>query len=197
MIAVLFARQDSRYKDFAAQYDVYDINRDARHFAADYPVIAHPPCRAWGRLSHMANPRPDEKDLAWFALDKVRTNGGALEHPTGSRLWKEGNLPLMGQGYDDFGGFTLELDQYDFGHVAHKKTKLYICGIKIEQMPPLPPPNTAATDRSIAGNVKGTKRCTQYQREYTPDGLIEFLTKICNTIKENRNALYDLRQNVK
>jgi hypothetical protein len=195
MIAVLFARQDSRYKDFAAQYDVYDIDRDARHFAADYPVIAHPPCRAWGRLSHMANPRPDEKDLAWFALDKVRTNGGGLEHPTGSRLWKEGNLPLMGQGYDDFGGFTLEIDQYDFGHVAHKRTKLYICGITIDQLPKLPPPNTAPTDRSICGNVRGTKRCTQYQREYTPDELIEFLTKICETVKENRNALHNMRQN--
>jgi hypothetical protein len=185
MIGVLFARTDSRYKDFDI-YDVYDINRDARNFAADYPVICHPPCRAWGRLSHMANPRPDEKDLALFSVDLVRKNGGIVEHPTGSRLWQAKNLPLMGQGYDEFGGFTIEIDQYDFGHVAHKNTKLYICGIKIEQLPPMPPKNTAPTDRSICGNVKGTKRCTQYQREYTPDGLIEFMTQICNTIKENK-----------
>lgn len=183
MIAILFARNDSRYKDFDI-YDVYDINRDARNFAANYPVIAHPPCRAWGRLSHMANPRPDEKGLAIYALEKVRNNGGVLEHPTGSRLWKEEQLPLMGEGYDSFGGFTLEIDQFDFGHVAHKKTKLYICGIKIEDLPPLPPKNTNHTDRSICGNVKGTKRCTQYQREYTPDGLIFFLTEICNKIKD-------------
>jgi hypothetical protein len=78
MIAALFARTDSRYKDFPELYDVYDINRDARSFTGDYPVLAHPPCRAWGMLSHMANPRPDEKDLAWFALDKVRSNGGGL-----------------------------------------------------------------------------------------------------------------------
>ena len=123
--------------------------------------------------------------------------GGGLEHPTGSRLWKEGNLPLMGQGYDDFGGFTLEIDQYDFGHVAHKRTKLYICGITIDQLPKLPPSNTAPTDRSICGNVRGTKRCTQYQREYTPDELIEFLTKICKTVEENRNALHNMRQDVK
>ena len=194
MIAVLFARQDSRYKQLDG-YDVYDIDRDARHYAADYPVIAHPPCRAWGMLSHMANPRPDEKALAWFALDQVRKNGGVLEHPTGSRLWKEGKLPLMGQGYDDFGGFTLEVDQYDFGHVAHKRTKLYICGITIEQLPQLPPKNTTIPTRSICGNVKGTKRCTQYQREYTPDGLIDFLTEICNTVKENKNALHNMRQN--
>lgn len=186
MIAALFARTDSRYKDFPDKYDVYDINRDARNFTGNYPVIAHPPCRAWGRLSHMANPRPDEKDLAWFALEKVRTNGGGLEHPQGSRLWKEANLPDMGQGYDSYGGFTLLIDQFDFGHVAHKMTKLYICGISIEDLPPLPPKNLNTTDRSICGNVKGTKRCTQYQREYTPDALIVFLTEICEKVRCRR-----------
>ena len=186
-IAVLFARTDSRYKDFDI-YDVYDINRDARGYSESYPVIAHPPCRAWGMLSHMANPRPDEKELAIFALDMVRKHGGVLEHPTGSRLWKVKNLPLQGQGYDDFGGFTVEIDQYDFGHVAHKKTKLYICGVSIDDLPPMPPKNMEIPTRSICGNVKGTKRCTQYQREYTPDGLIEWITKICLTITKKRSA---------
>ena len=182
VIAVLFARQDSRYKDLAG-YDVYDIDRDARNFNGDCPVIAHPPCRAWGMLSHMANPRPDEKDLAWFAIDKVRKNGGVLEHPKGSRFFKEAGCKEIGGGYDSYGGFTILIDQFDFGHVAHKNTKLYICGIKIEDLPKMPPKNTNSTDRSICGNVKGTKRCTQYQREYTPDGLIEFMTKICEKIK--------------
>jgi hypothetical protein len=97
MIAVLFARNDSRYKDFN-MYDVYDINRDARTFCKKMPVIAHPPCRAWGMLSHMANPREGEKQLAYLALAQVRLNGGILEHPAGSRLWKEAPLPLAGGG---------------------------------------------------------------------------------------------------
>jgi hypothetical protein len=181
MIAVLFARDDSRYKELDG-YDVYDIHRDARNYCLSYPVLAHPPCRAWGQLSHMANPRPDEKQLAFFALAQVRLNGGVLEHPAGSRLWREANLPLEGEFPDEFGGFTIEVDQYDFGHVAHKKTKLYICGIAMRELPDLPPPNLAPTDRSICGNVKGTKRCTQYQREYTPDLLIEFITEICRRI---------------
>lgn len=181
MIAVLFARDDSRYKELDG-YDVYDIHRDARNYCLSYPVLAHPPCRAWGQLSHMANPRPDEKQLAFFALAQVRLNGGVLEHPAGSRLWREANLPLEGEFPDEFGGFTIEVDQYDFGHVAHKKTKLYICGIAMRELPQLPPPNLAPTDRSICGNVKGTKRCTQYQREYTPDALIEFITNICRKI---------------
>lgn len=187
-IGVLFARNDSRYKDFE-MYDVYDINRDARGYAEVFPVICHPPCRAWGRLSHMANPRPDEKDLAWFSLDMIHKHGGVLEHPTGSRLWKEAGLPLTGEGYGSKGGFTIEIDQFDFGHVAHKNTKLYIYGITMEELPPLPPKNMNSTDRSICGNVKGTKRCTQYQREYTPDGLIEFLTEICLTISKKKGLL--------
>jgi len=47
VIAVLFARDDSRYKELDG-YDVYDIHRDARNYCKDYPVIAHPPCRARG-----------------------------------------------------------------------------------------------------------------------------------------------------
>ena len=97
MIAVLFARDDSRYKELDG-YDVYDINKDARTFCKKIPVIAHPPCRAWGMLSHMANPREGEKQLAYLALAQVRLNGGILEHPAGSRLWKEAPLPLPGGG---------------------------------------------------------------------------------------------------
>jgi len=179
-IAVLFARNDSRYKDFD-MYDVYDIHRDARAFCKKMPVIAHPPCRAWGQLSHMANPREGEKQLAYLALAQVRLNGGVLEHPASSRLFKEAELPV-GMFCDEFGGFTIEIDQFDFGHVAHKQTKLYICGIGFNDLPPTPSKNTALTDRSICGNVKGTKRCTQYQREYTPDALINWMTEICRKI---------------
>ena len=108
MIAVLFARDDSRYKDFN-MYDVYDIDRDARTFCKKMPVIAHPPCRAWGMLSHMANPREGEKQLAYLALAQVRLNGGILEHPAGSRLWKEAPLPLAGGGKMSLADIQLRL----------------------------------------------------------------------------------------
>jgi len=97
VIAILFARDDSRYKELDG-YDVYDIHRDARSYCKKMPVIAHPPCRAWGMLSHMANPREGEKQLAYLALAQVRLNGGILEHPAGSRLWKEAPLPVAGGG---------------------------------------------------------------------------------------------------
>jgi hypothetical protein len=108
MIAVLFARDDSRYKELDG-YDVYDIHRDARSYCKKMPVIAHPPCRAWGMLSHMANPREGEKQLAYLALAQVRLNGGILEHPAGSRLWKEAPLPLAGGGKMNLADIQLRL----------------------------------------------------------------------------------------
>lgn len=125
--------------------------------------------------------------MAYFALAQVRLNGGVLEHPSGSRLWTEAHLPLAGEFPDEFGGFTIEVDQYDFGHVAHKQTKLYICGVSMSQLPALPPKNTAPTDRSIAGNVKGTKRCTQYHREYTPDDLIAWISSVCKMVSSKNS----------
>lgn len=183
MIPVLFARTDSAYKQYPC-FDVYDINRDARNFNGHEAVIAHPPCRAWGMLAHMAKPRPDEKELAIFSVDLVRKNGGVVEHPYGSRLWKHFDIPDVSNGVDSFGGYTITIDQWDFGHVARKKTKLYICGLSPIMLPEFPPKREGTPTRSIAGNVKGTVRCTQYQREYTPDALMFFMKEICDRIQQ-------------
>lgn len=185
MIPVLFARVDSAYKQYS-YFDVYDINRDARNFKGHGPVIAHPPCRAWGMLAHMAKPRPDEKELAIFSINLVRKNGGVVEHPYGSRLWKYFNIPDIADGSDSFGGYTVTIDQWDFGHVARKKTKLYICGLSHNLLPEFPPKRQGIPKRSIAGNVKGTVRCTQYQREYTPDALMLFMKEICDRIEQEK-----------
>lgn len=65
-VAVLYARADSNYKAME-NVDVWDAERDARNWPGGCPVVAHPPCRAWSALAHMAKPRPDEKDLARHA----------------------------------------------------------------------------------------------------------------------------------
>ena len=85
-VAVLFARSDSVYKTLPG-CDVYDMERDARIYDGPHPVVAHPPCRAWGRLRVFASPRPDERNLARLAVAMVREFGGVLEHPAGSTLW--------------------------------------------------------------------------------------------------------------
>lgn len=187
----LFVRADSAYKK-RSTWDAWDASRDALSFDGSAPVVCHPPCRAWGRLSHMAtNVREGEAELALWSIEKIRQNGGVLEHPNGSRLFGK-HLPDVGE-TDEYGGFTIMVDQYDFGHVAHKKTKLYICGIDKEQLPELPPEDTTlhycekGKLRSICGNVKGTTRCTQYQREYTPEKLIDFFESVVDIIEGNKN----------
>jgi hypothetical protein len=183
--AALFLREDSAYKN-RPHWDCYDINRDATSYTADLPVAVHPPCRKWGVLAHMAfQARPGEKELAFFAIDQVRRCGGVLEHPAGSKLFKE-HLPDVGMFPDEHGGFTILIDQFDFGHVAHKSTKLYICGCDFSDLPELPPKRNEHTDRSICGNVPGTTRCTQYMREYSPDPLIDWFEKLCDKIIERK-----------
>lgn len=48
-VAVLFARADSNYKAIPG-CELYDMERDARTYDGSCPVVAQPPCRAWGRL---------------------------------------------------------------------------------------------------------------------------------------------------
>lgn len=132
-ISVLFARSNSIYKSISC-CDVFDLARDARTYAGNNPVIAHPPCRGWGRLRHFANVRHDELDLAHFAIAQVRRCGGVLEHPWASSLWTVANLPAPGQ-RDEFGGFTFGVMQGDFGHVAPKATWLYIVGLDPADIP--------------------------------------------------------------
>lgn len=164
-IAVLFARSDSVYKTMA-KADVWDIDRDARKWPGGCPVVAHPPCRAWGRLSHMAKPRNDEYDLAIYSINQVRANGGVLEHPAGSKLWGVANLPAPGY-RDSLGGFTMPIRQSWFGHLAPKNTWLYIVGVAPKNIPAFP---------YILGQPEGRiENMSKASREKTPVDLALWL----------------------
>jgi len=163
--AVLFARKRSIYKSFP-DLDVYDAERDALTFNSDLPVIAHPPCRNWGRLSQFSKGDSRESDLAIFAIEKVRANGGVLEHPAYSKLWKYASLPSPGE-FDQSGGTTLLVHQCFWGHKAPKPTFLYVCGVSPGDLPdvvrygPLPP-----------GRIE---QMSLAQRESTPLAFANFL----------------------
>lgn len=106
--------------------DWYDEARDARSYQGSDPVVAHPPCGPWGQLRHMC-----KEDTLWcgpHAVGVVRANGGVLEHPKGSRLWYYCGLPRPGKGYDQWGGYSVEVNQCAWGHRARKPTWLYIVG---------------------------------------------------------------------
>ena len=135
-VAALFCRRDSNYKTIPG-VDVYDSERDARTYDGPHPVIAHPPCRGWGELRHMAKPRPDERNLARLSVALVREFGGVLEHPAKSDLWRAQKLP-RGADVDQYGGRSLVVDQFWWGHKARKRTILYIVGCSPADMPALP-----------------------------------------------------------
>lgn len=187
--AVLFARPDSIYKRLPGT-DVYDIDRDARTYPGGFPVIAHPPCRAWGRLRTFANPRPDEKDLARAAVRMVRENGGVLEHPAFSTLWDDQNLPLPGFGVDEFGGWTFAVSQHWFGHRAEKMTWLYVCGISPYQLPRYDL-HLGESSHVVAPSKGRTDRpsITKPEREATPEAFATWLLEVCHQIRVIRGVV--------
>ncbi len=188
--------------------DCWDASRDARLYDGPHPVVAHPPCKHWVRLAHLAkvgcnacawtgplawhnghcdNGYGDEqcdgavvsdRDCAPRAVEQVRRWGGVLEHPAGSRLWKGCELPIpdlepapgsrmalcgvrristvrneRGDFTDDHGGYTIEVDQVEWGHVARKRTWLYLVGVPREALeaPPFPgrvPTSQRGNDRT-------------------------------------------------
>lgn len=183
MIAVLFARRDSVYKTLPG-VDVWDEDRDARRWPGGCPVVSHPPCRAWGGLRHMAKPRPGERELAVFALEQVRAWGGVLEHPRRSELWQACGLPL-GDQIDEFGGFSLLVNQCWWGHRAEKPTLLYVCRVRPSDVPPVAVNLTAP--RHVVGcagrNQSGVRSrwrpdISKREREATPVALARWLVEL-------------------
>lgn len=183
-IAVLYARADSIYKQFP-DLDVFDRNRDARTWPGGAPCIAHPPCRAWGRLRHFANPRPDEMDLARHAIAMVRLNGGILEHPAASTLWPDRDIPQPGK-RDRWRGYTIPIDQHWYGHKAKKATFLYIVGIEPASLPPIPY-NMKTPAYVIQTNTKNDPRphVSKADRERTPPDLARWLVETAERIRSN------------
>lgn len=128
MVAVLCVARNSIYKTLGV--DCYDIDRDARSFDGNCPVVAHPPCRAWSAFcSHQAKPLPGEKDLAPMCVEILKRNGGILEHPAYSKLWEHCGLPKPGQPAV-YGLWTLAVNQSWWGDRRSKRTWLLIAHIE-------------------------------------------------------------------
>lgn len=242
--------------------DCWDESRDARKYNGPWPVVAHPPCRHWGRLRHLAKvewvcnnpecPQPREtasalegesydigdwepciycpgksiitsdRDCAPRAVEQVRKWGGVLEHPAGSKLWDECDLPppyetpldglpehsplwrkhnawplwIDGRASDGF-GYTIKIDQCEWGHVARKRTWLYLVGVPREALEAPPFPGREPThwisggrkhDRKGSGGVvpDGIKVCSPQQRRRTPPLFAEYLVRLARAAKVAR-----------
>lgn len=180
-VAALFCRSDSIYKTIPG-VDVWDEARDARLWPGGCPVVAHPPCRAWGRLRHMANPVEGERELAILAVDLARRNGGVVEHPAASRLWPELGLPEPNKGPDAWGGWTLVLHQHWLGHAAEKATRLYIVGVHPNEIPLIPlrldVPEYVIGDTGRKGSGTYRPEIPKADRERTPEAMAHWLIEL-------------------
>jgi hypothetical protein len=137
-IAALFVARGGVYWDLPG-VDPWDERRDARLYAGQHPVVAHPPCARWCRLAGLVEARWGHErgvDGGCFAsaLANVRRVGGVLEHPAFSDAWKAFDLnpPGAGVGWisaDFHGGWTCHVEQGRYGHVAKKATWLYACRV--------------------------------------------------------------------
>lgn len=177
-VAVLFARADSNYKNIPG-CDVYDMARNALTWLGGSPCIAHPPCRAWGRLRTFSRPAAGEKYLAVWSVAQVRTWGGVLEHPSTSLLWAHCGLPLPGAGYDGFGGFSICIHQHWFGHKCEKATWLYIVGVRKQALPVMPMVlGEASHVLETKKKIKDRPRLPKKEREHTPPDLCRWLIEL-------------------
>ena len=187
-IPILFTESNSFYKSLPGT-DCYDIKRNALTFQGESAVIAHPPCRLFSRLRAFSTAPQSEKELAYFALSVIQQNGGILEHPANSILWKEKNLPFGNQ-IDEFGGFTLSVDQHWFGHPARKNTWLYIVGLSPGQLPNYSLKFDAIQfKQDKADNKSGKKEIPKKLRNATPPDFARWLLEIARLINEKKNRL--------
>lgn len=155
----------------------YDETRDARSYAGPWPVVAHPPCGPYSRLRHFASKQAALAELAPIAVDQVRQFGGVLEHPAGSTLWRHCMLPLPGELPDAHGGYSIAVDQVDFGHVARKRTWLYLV---IPRGQRFTFPARGTPTHCIASSRKSPhiKFCSVQQRRRTPVVFAEWLLEL-------------------
>lgn len=186
IVAALFVRSDSVYKAIDG-VDAWDAARDATGWPGGTPLIAHPPCRGWGRLRQFSHASEDERMLAVRAVRAVRAEGGVLEHPAESSLWPHCGLPRPGQFPDDHGGYSIAIKQFHWGHRAEKATWLYIVGCDPDDLPPIP-----HRDGNPTHCVRPTRTyprlpsITKSEREHTPPDLAHWLVEVarrCN-VKE-------------
>lgn len=213
----------------ARDLDVWDITRDARKYEGPHPVVAHPPCKLWGRLRHLAHVECPDPDCGWHgpeseaggcirvcpecghgcwsdadcaprAVEQVRRWGGVLEHPAGSKLWEHCGLPAAVVNahcpfvpdhidtedepfpVDAHGGYTIEVDQVEWGHVARKRTWLYLVGVPRSALeaPPFPgrEPTHSVAWRSKAARAAGRRECSAEKRRRTPPLFAEYLIRL-------------------
>ena len=179
-VTVLYTMPRSVYLGLPG-VDCWDEQRDARKWPGGTPVVAHPPCAPWCQLRWVAKIRPGQKQFGQHAVKMVRRWGGVLEQPARSDLFRNQNLPLPSHGTRL--SYTIEISQLWMGHVCEKKTWLWIRGVRMEDLPPIPfrlayPTHTIGRFWSNkTGLHKG-----DYRSVMTPLALAEWLVAVARLV---------------
>jgi len=172
--------------------DCWDAERDARRYAGPHPVVTHPPCGPWGKLRHLSINQ--DATCGPRAVEQVRAFGGVLEHPAGSKLWDHCALPRPGELPDAWGGRSIEVEQVRWGHVARKRTWLYLVGVAAvpDSPPPREPTHWCSGYRERGKpNAKrrgppvppGIKIASAQQRRRTPQAFAEYLVALARAVR--------------
>lgn len=197
MISALYIDPRGPYPKLGV--DCWDQSRDARTYQGPHPVVAHPPCGPWGRLRHLY--KGNEHDCAPRAVEQVRRWGGVLEHPAGSLLWRDLGLPLPGEPDIEGDGrtrirfprYTIEVNQCEWGHVARKRTWLYLVGVPRSALEAPPFPGREPTHWISGGRGRSSKRnhtpvpdgikiASAEQRRRTPTLFAEYLIRLARSV---------------
>jgi hypothetical protein len=148
MITALCVSPRSIYKKLGL--DCYDINRDAFSYSGHNPVIAHSPCRCFSKLRSFVRVPGSDFKLAQFCYQVLKTNGGILEQPAGSKMKDYLGLPA-----------PLYVDQFWFGYPIRKPTWLWFFDCE-----PLPVPFSLNPDLT---NSKQFDSMSSNQRSRTTE----------------------------
>lgn len=199
-IAALYVQPGGVYYDLPGVEPWGLPERDAREYAGPHPVVAHPPCKRWGRYwsggpsAKVRRKLGDDDGCFAAALWAVRTFGGVIEHPEASHAWtwfglnKPPRRGLWVPAGDDR-GFTCCVEQGHYGHRARKATWLYV--VAARTLPPLKWGKAAgcirlddgahsAAERS-AGNGIRRERITGKENAATPIPFRDVLLDLART----------------
>ena len=139
MVAALYVETGGAYFGLEG-VDPWDEERDARLYPGPHPVVAHPPCKRWGRYwsggpsAKVRRVKGDDDGCFAAALHAVQTFGGVIEHPEASHAWLAFKIrrPPKRGGWVTAGlyapGWSCCVEQGHYGHACRKATWLYAVG---------------------------------------------------------------------
>lgn len=188
-VAALYVDPRGPYPSLVEHW--WDEKRDARTYDGPHPVVCHPPCGPWSSLRHLWTKH--QKDLAPIAVEQVRKWGGVLEHPATSTLFDDPTLVLPHPGeMGDGRGWTVEVEQCNWGHPARKRTWLYCVGIDPTLLWPgmrrgAEPTHWCSGVQTPGKRGKppaGIRICSAQQRRRTPPDFARWLISLAQQVRK-------------